>query len=202
MSEIADEEHKAGRPLYQPFQDYVIAGYFPNAEGTALGINNNIKATFSGRKDTPPNGTPTDIMTSPVFQGVKSVSDFKYLVLITASNTERITFERVKKTPLMFMVTGVMAPEDNVYYASGQLKGLIGGVKGVFDLEQLMQKGVNTPGGFSLQKFGTIEGFTGMLNQGRGTLYYFPLQVCLLLLIVCIFIGNLGVWLGKSRKQS
>ena len=41
----------------------------------------------------------------------------------------------------MFMVTGVMVPETRNYFASGQITGLVGGVKGVYDLEGLMEKG-------------------------------------------------------------
>lgn len=201
VSAIAAEEHKNGQPLYQPYQDYVVAGFFPNAEGTALGINNNVRATFSGRKDSPPNGTPQDILDSPVFQGVKSVADFKFLVMVTASNTERITFERVKKTPLMFMVTGVMTPEDQVYYASGQLKGLIGGVKGVFDVEMLMDKGVNTTGGYKISRIPPIEPFKTGPNKGRGTSYFFALHACLALLIIAVLIGNVGVWLSNKRSK-
>jgi hypothetical protein len=199
IGEIAREEHENGEPLYQSFQDYVVAGYFPNAEGTALGINNNVRGVFGGRKDLAPNGIPTDILDSPVFNGVKSVADFKFLVMITPSNTERITFERVKKTPLMFMVTGVMAPEDQVYYASGQLKGLIGGVKGVFDLESLMARGVNIPDGFKDSRLPEIGKFEKGTNKGRGTQYYLALHACLALLVIAVFTGNLGVWLEKRK---
>ncbi|HWD38590.1 MAG TPA: hypothetical protein VG944_07055 [Fimbriimonas sp.] len=202
IGEIAKDELDHGEAPYQQFQDYVVCGYFPNAEGTALGINNNLRGVFAGKKDSPPNGSPQDIFNSPVFQGVNSVSDFKYLIMITASNTERVTFERVKKTPLMFMVTGVMTPEDNVYYLSGQLKGLIGGVKGVFDLEQMMEKGLNVPGGVSAPRFGPVPGFPGKHNVGRGTSYYFALHACLALLILAIFAGNLGVWLSRRGARS
>jgi hypothetical protein len=201
VSRIALEEKTAGGADYQPYNDYVIAGYFPNAEGTALGINNNVRAVFAGRKEAPPNGTPQEVVDSPVFAGVKSVSDFKYLIMVTASNTERITFERVKKTPLMFMVTGVMTPEDQVYYASGQLKGLIGGIKGVFDLEQLMDKGANTAKGFRNNRLPVIDGFSKGISKGRGTSYYLALHACLALLIVAVFVGNLGIWLSKKKEK-
>jgi hypothetical protein len=158
-----------------------------------------VRGVFGGRKDTPPNGTATDVLDSPVFAGIKTLSDFKYLVMVTPSNTERITFERVKATPLMFMVTGVMTPEDQVYYASGQLKGLIGGVKGVFDLEGLMAKGINTPNGYKISRLGTVPGFDKGTNKGRGTAYFLALHVCLALLIVMVFLGNLGVWLDKKK---
>ncbi len=200
VGEIANEEAKDGI-IYQPFKDYVIAGYFPNAEGTALGLNNRLKDVFAGKKDSPIGGSPTDIFESPVLQGVTSITDFKYLIMITASNTERITFERVKKIPLMFMVTGVMAPEDQVYYASGQLKGLIGGVAGVFELEQLMDKGMNTAEGFRAPRLGVVDRFAKGQNKGRGTSYYLALHACLVLLIVAVVVGNVGVWLDRKKGK-
>ncbi|AIE88036.1 hypothetical protein [Fimbriimonas ginsengisoli] len=193
---IAKEVAADGGQLYKPFQDYVIAGYFPNSEGTTLAINNNIKAAFAGRKDMPEGGRATDVTSSPVFDGITSLADFKYLVLVTASGTNNVTLERIKKTPLMFMVTGVMVPENTVYYSSGQLKGLCGGVKGVYDLETLMEKG--TPD----KTVPPLEG-TDKLKKDKmlkGTAYYPTLHVCLFLLIFALFVGNLGMVLGRKER--
>jgi len=194
ISRIAKEIAADGGPTYKPFQDYVILGYFPNSEGTTLAINNNVLAAFAGRKDLPEGGQPTDVLKSPVFDGVKSVADFKYLVLVTASSTNTITLERIKKTPLMFMVTGVMVPENVVYYSAGQLKGLCGGVKGVFDLETLMEKGTgDTP---------PVPGIAKLKAEGalKGTSYYPTLHFCLFLLILAVIAGNVGMFLGRRAR--
>jgi hypothetical protein len=195
MANIAADEAKHGEPLYKPFDDYVVCGYFPNSEGQTLAINNNVRAAFAGKTDHAPNGPPTDVLQSPVFQDVKSVSDFKFLVLVSPSNTDTITLERVKKTPLMFMVTGVMVPTDQPYYASGQLKGLCPGIKGVFDLEHLMAVGLKQG---ESSKWGAIPGWPDKTNEGRGTKYYFALHVCLALLILAVLVGNIGMYLSKK----
>ena len=95
----------------------------------------------------------------------------------------------------MFMVTGVMVPENTVYYSSGQLKGLCGGVKGVYDLETLMEKGTKDvpplPGIDKLKAAGQL----------KGTAYYPTLICCLVLLIVAVFAGNLGMFLGRKRAR-
>ena len=194
MARVSEEEAKNGYPLYKPFIDYVVVGYFPNSEGTNLAINNDIRQIFSGKSDHALNGPPTDVLQSPVFEGVKSVADFKYLVLDTPSNTDTVTLERVKKVPLMFMVTGVMVPTDQPYYASGQLKGLCAGIKGVFDLETLMQTGLKE----GESKWGPVPGFPDKPNAGRGTRYYFSLHACLGLMILAIVVGNLGMALSKK----
>jgi hypothetical protein len=197
IGRIAKEVKEDNGPDYHPFRDYVIAGYFPNSEGTTLAINNNIKAAFAGRKDLPEGGRPTDILQSPVFQGVSSVADFKYLVLVTASGTNTITLERIKKTPLMFMVTGVMVPENVVYYSSGQLKGLCGGVKGVYDLETLMELG--TPD----KSVPALEGTDKLkrMKALKGTAYYPTLHFCLFLLIIAVVIGNVGMFLSRRGAR-
>ncbi len=188
---------------YRPFDDYVSLGYFPNAEGTCNAINNNLLAAFSGKKDTPENSGPKDVFESPVFAGVKSVKDFQLLALITASSTNTVTLERIKKIPLLFMVTGVMVPENQNYYASNQIVGLAGGLKGVYDLEQLMEHGINNPGPEMIpsSKWGVVPGFKGALNSGMGTAYYPTLHFALLLLIVAILTGNVGMFLAKKQAK-
>ena len=180
VARIADEEAKAGRPRYEPFRDYVVAGYFPNGEGTMTAIEGSVLKAFAGKTDVPPGGEATDIRNSPVFRGIDGVEDFSYLIAIVSSSTSRITIERVTKVPLMYMVTGVMVPESQNNYTSGQLKGLVGGVKGVFDMETLME-----------------EGFPGMRNEGMGTAYYPTLHVCLTLLILAVVAGNVGMLLSR-----
>ena len=181
---IAAEEADAGRYRYEPFNDYVVAGFFPNGEGTMTAVEGSVLKAFAGKQDVPPGGVATDIRNSPVFAGIGGVEDFRYLIAIVSTSSSRVTLERVKKVPLMFMTTGVMVPEAQNNYVSGQLKGLVGGVKGVFDMETLME-----------------EGFPGMQNAGMGTAYYPTLHVCLLLLIVAVAVGNVGMLLSRKRDR-
>ena len=198
---LVSREEGNGTPLYKPYEDYVVLGFYPNSEGTTLQINNNVLGAFAGRKDVSATG-PRDVLQSPVFEGVKSLADFKVLILFTASSTNTITLERIKKTPLMFAVTGVMIPENSLYYQSGQLEGFLGGVKGVYDLETLMEKGVNGGGADEVKspKYGAIPGFPGMKNLGMGTAYYPTLHVCLALLILAVLIGNVGMFMSRRGK--
>lgn len=181
---VSDSEKAGGGTGVVPFEDYVVLGYFPNSEGTTNAINNNVRVAFSGKKDFPANSPPRDVMQSPVFQGVNQVSDFKYLIVVTASKTSNIAIERIKKTELMFMVTGVMVPETRNFYTSGQIVGLVGGVKGVYDLETLMEKG-----------------FPGKKNAGKGTAFYPSLHFAITLLILCVVLGNVAMFLSRRRAR-
>lgn len=198
---IIPELKADGYKEYKPFEDYVILGYFPNSEGTTAAINNNIRAAFAGKKDSPVGSEPKSVFESPVFDGVQQVSDFQFLVVVTASQTSTITVERIKKTPLMFMVSGVMVPEAQVFYASGQIKGLVGGVKGVYDLETLLEKGVNKgPASVQSDKYKEgVDGFAGKKNAGKGTKYYLALHFAITLLILAVVVGNLGMFLARRR---
>jgi len=204
---VSDLVAADGYEKYEPFRDYVVLGYFPNSEGTTNAINNNVLVAFKGKTDSAPGEGPKDVMNSPVFQGVKSLSDFNALILLTASATEKTTIQRIKKTPLLFMVTGVMVPEDQVYYASGQLKGLVGGIAGVFDLETLMDKGIapansTDPAAIKSDKYPNgIPGYPGKANQGKGTAYFLTLHFALSLLIIAVVVGNVGMFLSRRKAQ-
>lgn len=184
IKEVSRSEVAKGGKPYVPFEDYVVLGYFPNSEGTTNAINNNIRAAFAGKKDFIPGSAPRDVMQSPIFSGVNSVSDFKYLIVVTASKTSEITIERIKNTPLMFMVTGVMVPETRNYYASKQIVGLVGGVKGVYDMETMMEKD-----------------FPGKQNAGRGTAYYLSLHFAIALLILAVLVGNVAMFASRRRAR-
>jgi len=193
-------EEGGGTPLYKPYEDYVITGYYPNGEGETTAVNTNVRAAFQGKQDVSATG-PKDVLQSPVFAGVNSLADFKLFINITASSTDKTNLERIKKTPMMYAVTGVMVPEDTVYYASGQLVGLCGGIKGVYDLETLMEVGINNPGPTMIEssKYGPIPGFPGKHNTGKGTAYYPALHVCLAVLILAVITGNVGMFLARRQ---
>ena len=199
IARVAAQEEKNVGFRYAPFKDYTVIGYFPNGEGQASSVNGNVLKAFAGRKDLPPGGVPTDVRRSPVFQGVKTLSDFKFFINVTGSGTNTIYLERIEKTPIMFMVTGVMVPENQNYYDSGQIKGMIGGVKGALDLETLMENGL-APGDSANFPDG-VPGFKGMQNLGKGTAYYPTLHVCLFLLIIAVVVGNVGMFLAKKEAR-
>jgi len=205
IREVSDEEVAKGGTAYKEFEDFVNLGYYAAAEGTILAINNKVLSVAQGKKDFPVGAGPKDALLSPVFSGIKTVSDFNMFILVTASSTNRTILERITNCPMMYMVTGVMVPENTSYYASGQLKGLCGGVKGVFDLENLMEYGINNPGPHEIEsekyKGESIPGWPGKTNTGKGTAYYFALHFALALLVVAVAIGNLGMFVAKRRSK-
>ena len=84
--------------------------------------------------------------------------------------------------------------------------GLSKGLKGVFELEQMMEKGLNYPDYNTAaikseeHRDTPIQGFPGKQNEGKGTKYYPTLHFALALLIIAVIIGNVGM--AMSRRQA
>jgi len=185
IRQINEERKKEGFPEYQRWNDYVDAGYFPGAEAICNAIQNNFGTAFKNVSDKDAEGDMSNVFQSPVLKGVTKVSDFSCMILVTGSNTSNIAIERIKAVPMIMMVTGVMGPETQVYYDSGQLKGLVTGLKGLYDMESLMAKDPN---------------FKGMTTLDNGAKYYPTLHLALILMILAVVIGNIGMFMSKRRS--
>jgi hypothetical protein len=182
---INEERTAAGEAPYRRWEDWVSLGYFPNAEGTANAIANNLRTWLAGRRDSATAGGMKDVFQSPVLQNVNAVGDLPLLIVVTASKTSNITIQRLSgKVPLALMVTGVMGPESQIYYSSGQVMGLSAGLKGVYDIETLM-----------------AETWPGAKNADNGTLYYPTLHFALALLILTVVIGNVAMVLTRKGSR-
>jgi hypothetical protein len=184
--DVNQDEKAHGQPGCERWNDWVSLGFFPNAEGTANAIASDPTKAFGDRKDIAPDGAKRSVLQSPVLKNIKSLTDFKMLIVLTASATSTVTIERLsnKGLPLGMLVTGVMTPETQVYYQSGQLVGLSGGLKGVYDLETLMNDTFKQP---------------GITNYGKGQRYYPALHFALALMILAVIIGNVGQALTRRR---
>ncbi len=206
VAKVNRERRAAGEREYKRFEDWLSLPFFANSEGTTGGIGNNIRAILGNAKDAAEGQAPASVLNSPVLKDVQKVQDLGLLVNVTASKTADIIVERLYgKVPLAFMVTGVMVPETSNYYASGQIKGLVGGLKGVYDLEQLMQYGINWqgPDGKTMVKSdrnGEVPGFAvdKKFLIGNGTMYYPALHGAVTLLILAVVVGNIGMFLGRK----
>ena len=202
------ERTDAGQAPYARWNDYVVLGFFPNAEGTAISIGTNPRKAFAGKKEVAPDGQQTDVYQSPVLKNIQSAGDIPLLLVITASATSTVTIQRLYgKIPLAMAVTGVMGPETHVYYASNQLIGLSKGLKGVYDMETMMEQGLNVPdfehAPVKSDKYRdeSIPGFPGQTNLGYGSKYSPSLHGALLLLIAAVVVGNVGMAMSKRRAK-
>lgn len=210
ISEVNAMMTAEGSTPYKRWQDWVLCGFYPSSDAAINNVAQDVRKTFSSKRDTDLDGKLRPVFESPVLENINRVEDFKMVIDVTASKTSdfHVQFLSGKKVPLMFAVTGVMVPETQVYYNSGQILGFLGGLKGVVDLEAMMDNGLNVPNKDgkilcpSEKVKDQIEGFpdpdnTGK-NKGNGTKYYPTLHAALLLMIVLVVIGNIEML--KARR--
>jgi hypothetical protein len=208
IARLNEERVAAGQPAYKRWDDWVDLGYFPAVDTTNKAMATNLRKAFAGREAAAEGQPMRDVFQSPILKGVTSFDDLGAFVVVTASNTSITAIERLsgKRSPMLMMVTGVMGPETMVYYASKQLKGLAVGLKGVYDVETLMEYGLNSPGPATAKVKAngrpSLPGYPGQVNFGKGGAYYPTLHVALTLLIVAVIVGNIGMFLSRRQNKS
>lgn len=125
-------------------------------------------------------GTP--IQTLPVMQGVTSAADFKLIVNINPTNTYTYYIQFLQgpfHIPMVFAPTAVMAPEAFNYLDSGQISGMLNGLSGAIEYEQML---------------GVV---------GRATKYSNCLSFAHILIIFLMVMGNVAMVLERrAAKQA
>jgi hypothetical protein len=163
-------------------RDYVSWGYRPPASyvATIKGLVTDIPGTI--KKDY--KGAP--ITQFEVMKGIKTRDDISALVEITPAGTVPENwlglFEQNNKPAFLFAPTAVMAPTYYPYLDTGQMAGMLTGIKGAGDYEGLLieAKLLDKP------SFGTRA-------AGALSLVY-------ALIILLIILGNIGYYAGRAAR--
>lgn len=201
----------AGLKKYKHGEDYLVLGYFPNAEAQTFAMATNIRTAWGARKYKNEKGEKRPIFESPVLAGVNDISDVGFLMIVTASGTIDIAIERIsgKQVPIGCMCTGVVGPQVLPYFQAKQVVGVAVGLKGVYDFEYMMKYGVNVKDSEGIVKVAydadptlVIPAITAGETFGRGKSYYATMHIALLLLIVAVVIGNIGMLVNRKRRKS
>jgi hypothetical protein len=128
-------ESAAGAEGKERYKDYVFLGYKSGNQAVILGLGENIRALF-----------PSDFYnvrtdSIPMMRRVNSFADFPLLINLSGSVIAdyyiRIGASRYHR-PMILGSTAVMATDYYPYLSSGQIIGLIGGMKGAAEYERLM----------------------------------------------------------------
>ena len=167
ISEISKEYNKKNGV------DYVYLGYKPYFAIVMLAMGQNFRIPFP----TDYYGNPLDSL--PMMDGVRNYDDVKCVISIVAGNIADYWINYANgryKVKVALGVTGVMSADYYPFLQSGQLFGLLGGLKGASEYERLTkQEGVATEG-MSIQ------------------------TVAHLVVIGFIVIGNIGFFMSKKNK--
>ncbi|MBL8048405.1 MAG: hypothetical protein JNJ45_06955 [Chthonomonas sp.] len=211
IARLSKENLDAGGKEYRRWDDYVDLGVKPGLEATVKAFEQDMGKALAANRSFKTDGSPGFAKDSPVLQNVKKLSDFSALVIVTGTGSWQIVTDRLAgKIPIVAMLTGVMSPEALPYHKSGQLTGLSGGIKGVYDIEGMMERGLAHESLASAPKEAVktnnpkyagkyIEGFPGKKNMDRAMAYYPALHFALALLIILVIIGNVGLLMSKRN---
>ncbi len=153
--------------------DFVNLGYKPGWDAVIVSIGREIRDVFPEDAF----GTPLDSL--PVTRNIHSYDDIALVIDLASGGTwaSWIQFAQARfGVPVIIGVTAVMGPESYPYLQSGQIKGLLAGLKGAAEYETL----INHP----------YLGVRGMPAQSGVHL----------LIILLILIGNLGYILQKRSR--
>ncbi len=154
-------------------EDYVYLGYKPYFGIVILAMGQDFRIPFPEDYY----GMPLDSL--PMMDGVRNYDDVKGVIELSAGNITDawIAFANGRyQVPVSIGVTGVMAADYYPYLQSGQIFGLMGGMKGAAEYE-------------------TLTGRSGEASSGM------PIQtVAHSLIIVLIVIGNVGYFLSRRKS--
>ena len=164
---------------YQYGRDYVNWGYRPAGAATAL-----IKAAVNdlpGALGKDKNGTPLGSV--ECMKGIKGVNDVSIIIEIASANTIPVWiqfYQRAGKAPIptLYGPTSVMATEAIPMLETGQLQGMLTGLKGASEYELLLEK------------------------SGFATSASASLSLSHLLILVLIFLGNLGMFMERKQRTA
>lgn len=152
--------------------DYVNLGFKPGMEAVIVSMGKNIRDIFP----VDVNGIPLDSL--PITKDIHSLKDIALIADFASGSGLQawINFAQARfGATLIGGVTAVMGPENYPFLNSGQLKGLIAGLKGAAEYETLIKK-------------------PELATSGM------PAQTALhLLVIVLIVLGNIGYILGRRK---
>lgn len=154
--------------------DFVNLGYKPNYVSVLKGLGASISSIYP----TDNSGTPLEQL--PLTQKVKSYADMQFIFVVTDNGIIDYWISIVNaqyKIPVGAGVTAVMAPKQYAYVNSKQLTGLLGGMKGAAEYEELVGKHALATTGMGIQ-----------------SLIHF-------LLIALIIVGNLAYFMTKRQKE-
>lgn len=146
-------------------KDYVFLGYRPGIAAVILNMGKEIRMVF----DVDYKGTPIDSL--PLMRNVHNYNDIALLIGFEAGavGDAWVQFAQARYGQKIILTsTAVVAPDLYPYYQAKQIEGLIGGLRGAADYENLLKRR-----GFA---------YAGMTAQ----------TVIHVIILIFIIIGNIG----------
>jgi hypothetical protein len=154
--------------------DFVNLGYKANYVAVMKGMGQTIESIF------PTDNSGTPLSELPLMQTVTNYEDIAFIFEVADNATADYWISIVHAqygVPMGCGVTAVSAPKYYAFVGSGQLVGLLGGMKGAAEYEILLDE--------------KDDAVTGMSAQ----------SLVHLLIIALVILGNMGFFFGSKRKR-
>lgn len=184
--------------------DYVNLGYKDGPEAVMRRLGENIADAFP----TDVNGKPISEM--PIFQpkyqsvggepglggnvpAIRTIGQAKLVFTVATGLIGEYWITLVNAqfgTPVIIGPTAVSAPKYYAFLSSGQLKGMLGGMKGAAEYEQLVARKYPEMGQF----YRRTRLFTGIKGMDAQTGIH-------AVIVIFIFLGNVAFFLGRRRER-
>lgn len=161
-------------------EDYVFLGYIPGVTAVILAIGIDIETTFG----TDYYGVSYDSL--PMMEGVRNYEDISIIVDISGTRSPEYWLmygQQRYGVDVGIGCTAVSAPDYYTFLQSGQFVGMMGGLKGAAEYEELMERYGYPTGG----RPATI----GMDSQSFGHL----------LIVVLVILGNIGYFIVRHGER-
>ncbi|PIE53208.1 hypothetical protein CSA37_02370 [Candidatus Fermentibacteria bacterium] len=163
----------------EEYTDWVNLGYKTGGGVLIVRMGSNIQSVFPTDYD----GNPVDGM--PVMEGLNKLSDIDMIISLSAGDPGLPAWVMMAgdryDIPIAGGCTAVSAPQFYPYLGTGQMIGLLGGLKGAADYETMVRIGVDDVAA------GTAT--PGMAAQ----------SVAHLVIMLFIIIGNIAYLAGKKK---
>jgi len=138
LKEAAEFENPPGNRLYPDLEygtDYAYLGYKAGGTAVMLGIGQSFTSTFPEDFESRP------LADMPLFNEIKALGDVDYIFDIASVGYPEFWVSYASErenVPLSVNCTAVSAAQYYPYYQSRQFRGLVGGMKGTAEYEQLV----------------------------------------------------------------
>lgn len=156
--------------------DYINLGYRPGYVAQIVGIGKEIRDYFTLDYK----GDP--ISQYPVMNDIHNYNDIDLLIGLEAGATGNIWVQYAGaryNQRIVLALTAVSAPDAYFFYQSGQIEGLVGGMKGAAEYEKLVERPDVATAGMAAQSFvhiliiffiifGNIAYFIEKRGKGKG----------------------------------
>ena len=173
--------------------DYVSLPYKAGGEIVIRGIATDIRSIFTQDVN---NVLFNEI---PMMKGIKSVADFDFVFDLSAGvpgNAEWVQFACDEyKVPLSSGCTSIMVTDAIPYVESGQIRGILAGMPGAAEYEQMVYKYLNDLGP---NKFMNKD---ATIIPGKATSRMSAQSIAHVLMVIFIVFGNISYYLLRRRNN-